>query len=105
LAGESFAGQYIPYIGQSTAQTLRYEVTRLIPYPLPADAILKSDIRPSVSLVGVAIGNGWIDPREQYQGYVDFAYEKGLIKQDTKVSLVDFRVLRIPPIIDDISDD
>lgn len=53
---------------------------------LSADAILKSDMKPPVSLVGVAIGNGWIDPREQYQGYVDFAYEKGLIKQGTAVS-------------------
>lgn len=52
-----------------------------------ADAILKSSLDPPVALQGLAIGNGWIDPREQYQGYVDFAYEKGLIKAGTVVSL------------------
>jgi hypothetical protein len=36
-------------------------------------------------LRGIAIGNGWIDPKTQYQGYVDFAYEKGLIKEGSKV--------------------
>ncbi|WWC73439.1 uncharacterized protein I206_107408 [Kwoniella pini CBS 10737] len=62
LAGESFAGQYIPYF---------------------ADAILKSSDLPNYPLKGVAIGNGWIDPIQQYPGYVDFAYEKGLVKQGT----------------------
>lgn len=52
-----------------------------------ADAILKSSLDPPVALQGLAIGNGWIDPREQYQGYVDFAYEKGMIKAGTVVSL------------------
>ncbi|WVW86604.1 hypothetical protein I302_108655 [Kwoniella bestiolae CBS 10118] len=62
LAGESFAGQYIPYF---------------------ADAILKSNDLQNFPLKGIAIGNGWIDPKQQYPGYVDFAYEKGLIKQGT----------------------
>jgi hypothetical protein len=52
-----------------------------------ADAILKSSLDPPIALQGLAIGNGWIDPREQYQGYVDFAYEKGMIKAGTAVSL------------------
>ncbi|RXK38002.1 carboxypeptidase D [Tremella mesenterica] len=59
LAGESFAGQYIPYF---------------------ADALLKTSTLPGFDLKGIAIGNGWIDPKQQYQGYVDFAYEKDLIK-------------------------
>lgn len=54
---------------------------------LIADAIIKSSISPAIPLKGIAIGNGWIDPREQYQGYVDFAYEKGLIKEGTNVSI------------------
>ncbi|QRV72368.1 Serine carboxypeptidase [Ceratobasidium sp. AG-Ba] len=62
LAGESFAGQYIPYI---------------------ADALLKTS-SPKAPLRGVAIGNGWIDGRNQYPAYVDFALEKGLIKKGTK---------------------
>ncbi|KAG8747077.1 Cell death protease [Ceratobasidium sp. 414] len=62
LAGESFAGQYIPYI---------------------ADALLKTSSS-KAPLRGVAIGNGWIDGRSQYPAYVDFALEKGLIKRGTK---------------------
>ncbi|ODN78321.1 pheromone-processing carboxypeptidase KEX1 [Cryptococcus amylolentus CBS 6039] len=60
LAGESFAGQYIPFF---------------------ADALLKTPLLPHFPLKGIAIGNGWIDPIEQYPGYADFAYEKGLIKE------------------------
>ncbi|CAE6396838.1 unnamed protein product [Rhizoctonia solani] len=62
LSGESFAGQYIPYI---------------------ADALLKTS-SPSAPLRGIAIGNGWIDGRSQYPAYVDFAVDKGLIKRDSK---------------------
>ncbi|ORY34995.1 Alpha/Beta hydrolase protein [Naematelia encephala] len=62
MAGESFAGQYIPYF---------------------ADALLKTSSLPHFNLIGIAIGNGWIDPKEQYPGYVDFALEKGLLKPDT----------------------
>ncbi len=51
-----------------------------------ADAILKSTLLPDFPLRGIAIGNGWIDPIQQYPGYVDFAYEKGLIKKGTPVS-------------------
>ncbi|CDZ97043.1 kex1 protein [Phaffia rhodozyma] len=57
LAGESYAGQYIPYF---------------------ADALLSSTSLPNFPLKGIAIGNGWIDPREQYQGYVDFAFSHKL---------------------------
>ncbi|KIR34460.1 pheromone-processing carboxypeptidase KEX1 [Cryptococcus deuterogattii MMRL2647] len=62
LAGESFAGQYIPFF---------------------ADALINSTELPNFPLKGIAIGNGWIDPKEQYPGYVEFAYEKGLIDSGT----------------------
>jgi len=56
---------------------------------LTADAILNTKLlRNKVPLKGIAIGNGWIDPREQYPAYGDFAYEKGFIKPGTKVSNV-----------------
>lgn len=68
IAGESFAGQYIPYF---------------------ADAILKTNKLPHVNLKGIVMGNGWIDPQTQYKGYADFAYEKGLIKKGTPVGLLE----------------
>jgi carboxypeptidase D len=61
LAGESFAGQYIPYI---------------------ADAILKTTLI-SMPLQGLLIGNGWIDPWYQYPAYMPFAYSTGVIKAGT----------------------
>jgi carboxypeptidase D len=48
-----------------------------------------------VQLKGLAIGNGWIDPMQQYQGYVDFAYEKGLIKEGSKVSQCIFDAISV----------
>ncbi|KAG8899253.1 Cell death protease, partial [Tulasnella sp. 408] len=63
LAGESFAGQYIPYI---------------------ADAILKTTLL-SMPLKGLAIGNGWIDGRHQYPAYYDFALKSGIVKQGSQV--------------------
>ena len=50
-----------------------------------ADAILNAPQLPNFPLKGIAIGNGWIDPREQYPGYVDFAYEHGLVTAGSKV--------------------
>ncbi|GAA5860300.1 hypothetical protein JCM8547_003456 [Rhodosporidiobolus lusitaniae] len=67
IAGESYAGQYIPYI---------------------AKAILESS-RIATKLKGLLIGNGWIDPYNQYPAYYDFAIDAGVIKPgsgaDTKV--------------------
>jgi carboxypeptidase D len=69
IAGESYAGQYIPYL---------------------ADAILKrnSDDKDSkfIDLRGVLIGNGWIDPVRQYQAYLPFVYETGLVKPGSSVA-------------------
>ena len=56
LAGESFAGQYIPYT---------------------ADAIVKAS-KPPVSLKGIAIGNGFIDPKHQYGTELEIMVQKGI---------------------------
>ena len=45
---------------------------------------------PQFVLSGIAIGNGWIDPKEQYPGYLDFAYEKKLLTQGTPASMSAF---------------
>jgi carboxypeptidase D len=52
---------------------------------LAAKGLLATNLLPNFKLAGVAIGNGWIDGFEQYPAYVDFAYEKGLIKKDSAV--------------------
>ena len=67
IAGESYAGQYIPYI---------------------ADAILNNktgDIQLASKLKGLLIGNGWIDPEPQYLSYSTFAYSNQIIEHSTEV--------------------
>ncbi|ORY62994.1 pheromone-processing carboxypeptidase KEX1 [Pseudomassariella vexata] len=69
IAGESYAGQHIPYI---------------------AKAMLARNKKPGTkhvwNLKGVLIGNGWISPVEQYDSYLAFGYEKGIIKKGSDVS-------------------
>ncbi len=57
ITGESYAGHYIPRI---------------------SSYILKQK-NPKINLVGAAIGNGWVDPYDQYPEYVTFALENNLI--------------------------
>lgn len=61
LGGESFAGQYIPYL---------------------ADAIFKKSSF-QAPLKGIIIGNGWVDPVTQYLGYHEFAFQAGLITESS----------------------
>ncbi|GAA5887724.1 hypothetical protein JCM6882_001510 [Rhodosporidiobolus microsporus] len=61
IAGESHAGQYIPYI---------------------ADAILKTTLV-STRLKGLLIGNGWISPREQYPAYLDYLLDNKLVRKNS----------------------
>ncbi|KAK3359035.1 Alpha/Beta hydrolase protein [Lasiosphaeria hispida] len=69
IAGESYAGQHIPYI---------------------AKAILARNKLPNTkhkwNLMGLLIGNGWISPKEQYEAYLQFAYEKGLVQKGTNIA-------------------
>lgn len=58
ISGESYAGQYIPYIAQ---------------------AILATTTLPT-QLKGLLIGNGWIDPYNQYPAYLEFALKAGVVK-------------------------
>ncbi|CAF0950427.1 unnamed protein product [Adineta steineri] len=62
LAGESFAGQYIPYIAQ---------------------AILEK--RSLFKLRGLLIGNGWIDPVSTYNSYMPFAIKNNLVTNDSEL--------------------
>ncbi|CAK7264348.1 Cell death protease [Sporothrix epigloea] len=66
IAGESFAGQHIPYIS-------KYILNRN----------KKAGVKRRWNLKGLLIGNGWISPPEQYEAYLDFAYAKNLITKDS----------------------
>ncbi|KAF5333394.1 hypothetical protein D9611_002652 [Ephemerocybe angulata] len=61
MAGESFAGQWIPYF---------------------ADAILKSNL--DVPLRGIAIGNGWMDVKRQSLSYFDYGVKMGLLEEGSE---------------------
>jgi len=53
ITGESYAGHYVPAIA----------------------AHVKKQNNKDINLVGVAIGNGLVDPYTQYPAYVKFAAE------------------------------
>lgn len=64
FAGESYAGQYIPYI---------------------ADGILKYNKAHNdkpYNIKGLLIGNGWISPNEQSLSYLPYSVQAGIIKTD-----------------------
>ncbi len=53
-------------------------------YAMSANAILESNL--NIPVRGVAIGNGWIDPRRQYPAYLDFTVKVGILEENTEVS-------------------
>ncbi|KAI9491365.1 serine carboxypeptidase-domain-containing protein [Zychaea mexicana] len=67
LAGESYAGTYIPYF-----------TTRILQDNKKAEDDIKYNIK------GVAIGNGWISPEHQYDAYYDFAVANNLLHDNYK---------------------
>ncbi|KAL6907094.1 putative serine carboxypeptidase [Trichoderma evansii] len=73
FAGESYAGQYIPYIAKAVVARNKQKVE-------------EKKERDAWNLKGLLIGNGWISPRDQYDSYLPFLYEKGLLTKDSDVS-------------------
>lgn len=66
IAGESYAGQHIPYIARAIV-----------------DRNAKVGQESKWNLKGLLIGNGWISPIHQYQAYASFAYAEGLVQGGT----------------------
>ena len=62
LAGESFAGQYIPHIYRSLQQS--------------------HEAHEKIKVAGLALINPWIDPANQYLSYVPFIKENHLVSED-----------------------
>ncbi|KAI0881827.1 alpha/beta-hydrolase [Annulohypoxylon maeteangense] len=69
IAGESFAGQHIPYIAKAILERNKLPQTQ---FPW--------------NLKGLLIGNGWVSPPEQYEAYLAFAYEKGIVAKGSDAS-------------------
>lgn len=71
IAGESYAGQHIPYIAKAIQERNK-----------------KAQDSGSAQwkLRGLLIGNGWISPVDQYPAYLSFAYEEGLIEEHSRVA-------------------
>ncbi|GLA41207.1 cell death protease [Aspergillus niger] len=71
IAGESYAGQHIPYIAKAIQERNKNVQGKTIA---------------SWNLKGLLIGNGWISPNEQYMSYLPYAYEEGLIKEGSRTA-------------------
>ncbi|KAK6583893.1 hypothetical protein PZA11_003623 [Diplocarpon coronariae] len=67
LAGESYAGQHIPYISRAILERN------------------KAGAKHQWNLKGMMIGNGWIAPKEQYKAYLSFAYERGMVERNSDI--------------------
>jgi carboxypeptidase C (cathepsin A) len=76
IAGESYAGAYIPWIAE---HILKYQ--------------LKNPKEFQINLQGVFIGNGVIDMFLQMNSYAVYAYYHGLIPQDAKTRADDMMAL------------
>lgn len=68
LAGESYAGQHIPYIARAIQERNKNNVS--------AGSAQQWYLR------GLLIGNGWVSPVDQYPAYLTFAYKEGLIQEN-----------------------
>ncbi|KAJ5248687.1 hypothetical protein N7468_000138 [Penicillium chermesinum] len=68
LAGESYAGQHIPYIARAINKR-NEEASKAGKQQWP--------------LRGLLIGNGWIGPADQYPSTFEFVEREGLIEPDT----------------------
>ncbi|TCD68479.1 Cell death protease [Steccherinum ochraceum] len=82
LAGESFAGQYIPYFGQYLLPAA-VSPNVLVPSDpsTAANAMLDSNL--NLPLNGAAIGNGWIDGRSQYPSFLEYALKHQLVEANS----------------------
>lgn len=69
IAGESYAGQHIPYIAKAIQER---------------NQGVREGGKPRWNVRGLLIGNGWISPAEQYESYLPFAYKEGLVRENSQ---------------------
>ncbi|KAG8624479.1 hypothetical protein KVT40_007546 [Elsinoe batatas] len=65
IAGESFAGQYIPHIAKAIVDRNEKAMQKW-------------------NLSGLLIGNGWISSRDQYLSYLPYAYKENLVTEGSE---------------------
>ncbi|GAV52969.1 hypothetical protein ZYGR_0AI02510 [Zygosaccharomyces rouxii] len=65
IAGESYSGQYVPFLAEAIQK--RNEQTH-------------NDLE-KYNLRGILVGNGWMDPDTQSLAYLPFALSKGIVDQ------------------------
>lgn len=80
FSGESYAGHYIPSIGDYIVSQNKAIVLGLLGLGEPNDNI-------AIDLSGLAIGNGWTHPRIQYN-YAPFAHAQGLLSASQHETLL-----------------
>lgn len=72
ITGESYGGHYVPAIA----------------HRIVAGDFGRAEANgPHINLKGMAVGNGLVNPEEQYPAYIDFAYQNGLIDGASKDAL------------------
>ena len=69
IAGESYAGQHIPYIARAIVDRNNLPTTKK-----------------KWNLSGLLIGNGWVAPEEQSYAYLEMAYKAGIVQKGTSVA-------------------
>ncbi|CCG82488.1 Putative uncharacterized protein [Taphrina deformans PYCC 5710] len=81
IAGESYAGQYIPYIAKAMLDAKGDWSSRRVRTHCRRD--YSANVQ-NFNLKGLLIGNGWIDPMAGYQSYLPMMVETGLIAKDSE---------------------
>jgi len=72
ITGESYGGHYVPAIAHRIVQG---NFGKDEP-----DGVI-------INLQGMAVGNGLVNPEEQYPAYIDFGFENGLIGDEEKAQI------------------
>lgn len=78
IAGESYAGQHIPYIARAMLER-------------------NKGAKSPWNLRGLLIGNGWISPVDQYEAYLAYAYDRGIVQRGSDMATqleLQFRICR-----------
>jgi len=83
LTGESYAGKYVPFLGKYLDDISHNETAKSL-----------------INFKGIAVGNGLVYPTNQYDSYVSFSYNNGLInehqRQEFQAAIDDCKKVSVP---------